>query len=76
MRGRRDEVAVATKFGNRSNAADGRPGHVREACEASLQRLGVEETDLYYQHRVDPEVPIEETVGAMAALFKEEKSAI
>lgn len=78
IRGRRDEVVVATKFGNRRNApdgrsVDGRPEYVRDACEASLQRLGVEEIDLYYQHRVDPEVPIEETVGAMATLVKEGK---
>jgi aryl-alcohol dehydrogenase-like predicted oxidoreductase len=78
IRGRRDEVVVATKFGNRRNApdgrsVDGRPEYVRDACEASLQRLGVEAIDLYYQHRVDPEVPIEETVGAMATLVKEGK---
>ncbi len=78
IRGRRDEVVLATKFGNRRNApdgrsVDGRPEYVRDACEASLQRLRVEEIDLYYQHRVDPEVPIEETVGAMATLVKEGK---
>lgn len=73
IRGRRDEVVLATKFGNRRNApdgrtVDGRPEYVRQACEASLERLGVDVIDLYYQHRVDPSVPIEETVGAMAAL--------
>ena len=75
IRGRRDEVVLATKFGNRRYApdgrsVDGRPEYVRQACEASLERLGVEVVDLYYQHRVDPSVPIEETVGAMAALVK------
>lgn len=75
IRGRRDEVVLATKFGNRRNApdgrsVDGRPEYVRQACEASLERLGVEVVDLYYQHRVDPSVAIEETVGAMAALVK------
>ncbi|MBW3660484.1 MAG: aldo/keto reductase [Gemmatimonadetes bacterium] len=70
----RDEVVLATKFGVRrdggSRAIDGRPEYVREACDASLRRLGVEAIDLYYQHRVDPEVPIEETVGAMAGLVE------
>jgi aryl-alcohol dehydrogenase-like predicted oxidoreductase len=75
LRGRRDEVVLATKFGQvqrpgGGNGVDGRPAYVREACEASLRRLGVEVIDLYYQHRVDPSVPIEETVGAMAALVK------
>jgi len=70
--GRRDEVVLATKFsfvrdGDRQRI-DGRPEHVREACDASLHRLGVDHIDLYYQHRVDPAVPIEETVGAMAEL--------
>ncbi|MDX1514489.1 MAG: aldo/keto reductase [Gammaproteobacteria bacterium] len=70
---RRDEVVLATKFGNRRNApdgrnVDGRPEYVVEACDASLERLGVEVIDLYYQHRVDPQVPIEDTVGAMARL--------
>lgn len=78
IRGRRDEVVVATKFGNRRKApdgrsVDGRPEYVHDACEASLKRLRVEAIDLYYQHRVDPEVPIEETVGAMATLVKEGK---
>jgi aryl-alcohol dehydrogenase-like predicted oxidoreductase len=74
VRERREWIVVATKFGN-MRAADGafigvngRPDYVRAACEASLKRLGLEVIDLYYQHRVDPEVPIEETVGAMAEL--------
>jgi len=73
---RREEVVLATKFGN-VRAADGRllridgsPAYVHEACDASLQRLGVEQIDLYYQHRVDRSVPIEETVGAMAELVR------
>ena len=74
--GRRDEVVLATKFGNvRSDdgaflGIDGRPEYVREACEASLRRLGVDHIDLYYQHRVDVSTPIEETVGAMAELVQ------
>jgi aryl-alcohol dehydrogenase-like predicted oxidoreductase len=77
--GRRDEVFLATKFGNVRGADGsfggvcGRPDYVRSACEASLKRLDVETIDLYYQHRVDPNVPIEETVGAMAGLVKEGK---
>jgi aryl-alcohol dehydrogenase-like predicted oxidoreductase len=72
--GRRDQVVLATKFGNVRGENGERLGirgdaaYVREACDASLQRLGVETIDLYYQHRVDPNVPIEETVGAMAEL--------
>jgi aryl-alcohol dehydrogenase-like predicted oxidoreductase len=73
---RRDEVQLATKFGN-ERAEDGtrigingRPDYVRKACDASLQRLGVDHIDLYYQHRVDKTVPIEETVGAMAELVE------
>jgi aryl-alcohol dehydrogenase-like predicted oxidoreductase len=71
--GRRDEVVLATKFGIRrfpdgTRAVSGRPEYVREACEASLVRLGVDHIDLYYQHRVDPEVPVEETWGAMSEL--------
>jgi len=72
--GRRDEVQLATKFGNMRGpngerlGINGRPEYVRSACDASLQRLGVDHIDLYYQHRVDPSVPIEETVGAMAEL--------
>lgn len=71
---RRDEVVLATKFGNERQedgtwvGINGRPEYVRSACEGSLQRLGVETIDLYYQHRVDTDVPIEETVGAMAEL--------
>src|ERR1041385_4168562 len=76
IRDRRDEVVLATKFGNvRGNdgaflGVTGRPEYVRQACDASLQRLGVEHIDLYYQHRVDTNVPIEETVGAMAELVR------
>jgi aryl-alcohol dehydrogenase-like predicted oxidoreductase len=71
--GRRDEVVLATKFGNAVNEdgsrrIDGRPEYVREAIDASLERLGVDHVDLYYQHRVDANTPIEETVGAMADL--------
>jgi aryl-alcohol dehydrogenase-like predicted oxidoreductase len=77
--GRRDEVVLATKFGNvRNEKGDflgvrGDPEYVRECCDASLRRLGVEVIDLYYQHRVDKKVPIEETVGAMADLVSEGK---
>ena len=71
--GRRDDVVLATKFGARSlevegRAPDGRPEYVGRACDASLERLGVDHIDLYYLHRVDPQVPIEETVGAMSEL--------
>jgi aryl-alcohol dehydrogenase-like predicted oxidoreductase len=72
--GHRDEFVVATKFGNQRRedgarlGVNGRPEYVRQACDASLQRLGVDHIDLYYQHRVDRSVPIEETVGAMAEL--------
>jgi aryl-alcohol dehydrogenase-like predicted oxidoreductase len=72
--GRRDEVQLATKFGNERKpdgtrvGINGKPEYVRAACDASLQRLGVDHIDLYYQHRVDRSVPIEETVGAMAEL--------
>ena len=74
--GRRDEVVLATKFGNVRGedgsflGVSGEPDYVREACDASLSRLGVEHIDLYYQHRVDPETPIEETVGAMKELVE------
>lgn len=74
LSGRRDQAIVATKFGimrapdGRALGINGRPDYVRQACDASLARLGVEIIDLYYQHRVDPAVPIEETVGAMADL--------
>ncbi|MCB1744791.1 MAG: aldo/keto reductase, partial [Gammaproteobacteria bacterium] len=76
---RRDQVVLCTKFGNRRGpngerlGADGRPEHVRASCEASLARLGVECIDVYYQHRVDPKVPIEETMGAVRRLIEEGK---
>ena len=79
LRGRRDRVVLATKFGNQRRSdggwmrVDGSPEYVRSACDASLARLGVEHIDLYYQHRVDTTVPIEETVGAMAELVKQGK---
>ena len=77
LAGRRGGVVLATKFGNLGGrggkVADGRPEYVIEACEASLKRLGVDVIDLYYQHRVDPTVPIEETVGAMARLVQQGK---
>ncbi len=74
--GRRDEVQVSTKFGNERNpdgswvGLNGSPEYVRKACDASLARLGVDHVDLYFQHRVDPRVPIEETVGAMKGLVE------
>ena len=76
LKTRRKDVVLATKFGNRRGPGGeflgvcGTPEYVRSACDASLQRLGVDHIDLYYQHRVDPMVPIEETVGAMAELVK------
>jgi aryl-alcohol dehydrogenase-like predicted oxidoreductase len=78
LKGRRLQVAVATKFGWRIQdgkviGLDSRPEHVKEVAEASLQRLGTDYIDLFYQHRVDPQVPIEDTVGAMADLVKEGK---
>jgi aryl-alcohol dehydrogenase-like predicted oxidoreductase len=79
IRGRRDEVILATKFGNERGedgsflGVNGRPEYVRKSCDGSLQRLGVEYIDLYYQHRVDRTVPIEETVGAMAELIRQGK---
>ncbi len=79
IRGRRSEVVLATKFGNMRGpdgaflGVNGRPEYVRSCCEGSLARLGVEVIDLYYQHRVDKSVPIEETVGAMAELVREGK---
>jgi len=80
IRGRREQVVLATKFGivrDPTNpmirGINGRPDYVRQACEGSLRRLGVEVIDLYYQHRVDPETPIEETVGSMARLVEEGK---
>jgi len=74
LSGRRDQVVLATKFGNERApdgtriGVNGRPEYVRTACDASLRRLGVDHIDLYYQHRVDPDTPIEDTVGAMAEL--------
>src|SRR5262249_32004598 len=78
LRGRRDRVVLATKFGQtrregQGNGVDGRPEYVAQACEASLKRLGVDVIDLYYQHRVDPSVPIEDTVGGMARLVEQGK---
>ncbi len=79
LRGRRDAVVLATKFGiyrdpvTGARGANGRPEYVRACCEESLQRLGVDHIDLYYQHRVDPAVPIEETVGAMGDLVRQGK---
>jgi aryl-alcohol dehydrogenase-like predicted oxidoreductase len=80
IKGRRDQVVLATKFGivrdpkdPTARGVNGKPNYVRQSCEASLRRLGVETIDLYYQHRVDPNTPIEETVGAMAQLVKEGK---
>jgi len=77
IRGRREQVVLATKFGIVRDPANpslrgvnGKPEYVRQSCEASLRRLGIETIDLYYQHRVDPATPIEETVGAMAELVK------
>ncbi len=78
IRGRREEVVLATKFGivrlpDGGRAYNGRPEYVRKSIDGSLRRLGVEYVDLYYQHRVDPEVPIEETVGAIGELVREGK---
>jgi aryl-alcohol dehydrogenase-like predicted oxidoreductase len=77
IKGRRSEVVLATKFGNLGGRggkiADGRPEYVTSACEASLKRLGVDVIDLYYQHRIDPTVPIEDTVGAMSKLVAQGK---
>lgn len=79
LKGRRERVVLATKFGQvrspdgKANLVDGSPAHVAQACDASLTRLGVEVIDLYYQHRVDPRVPIEETVGAMTRLVEQGK---
>ena len=76
IRDRRDQVVLATKFANERNAdgswigINGNPEYVKRACDASLQRLGVDHIDLYYQHRVDPNTPIEETIGAMADLVR------
>jgi aryl-alcohol dehydrogenase-like predicted oxidoreductase len=80
LAGRRDQAVIATKFGierdpldNRRRGVNGRPEYVREACDGSLSRLGVDHIDLYYLHRVDPDTPIEETVGAMAELVDQGK---
>ena len=80
LRGKRDQAFLATKFGivrDRNNPSargvNGKPAYVKDCCDASLQRLGVDTIDLYYQHRVDPQTPIEETVGAMADLVKQGK---
>jgi aryl-alcohol dehydrogenase-like predicted oxidoreductase len=80
IKGKRDRVVLATKFGIVRDPADpnvrgvnGKPDYVRRSCEASLRRLGLDHIDLYYQHRVDPNTPIEETVGAMAELVREGK---
>ena len=76
IKGRRDDVVVATKFGNRRGpngewlGISGKPEYVKQCCDDSLERLGVDVIDLYYQHRVDPTVPIEDTIGAMADLVK------
>jgi len=80
IRGRRNKVVLATKFGivrdpknPNVRGVNGKPGYVRQACDASLKRLGTDYIDLYYQHRVDPNTPIEDTVGAMAGLVKQGK---
>jgi aryl-alcohol dehydrogenase-like predicted oxidoreductase len=80
IKGKRDKIVLATKFGivrdpknPNQRGVSGKPDYVRRSCEASLRRLGVETIDLYYQHRVDPDTPIEETVGAMAELVKQGK---
>jgi aryl-alcohol dehydrogenase-like predicted oxidoreductase len=79
IKGKRDRVLVATKFGQvrspdgKGNLVDGRPAYVAEACDASLKRLGVDVIDLFYQHRVDPKVPIEDTVGGMSRLVERGK---
>ena len=78
LQGRRDKVVLASKFGQTqqpggANGVNGRPEYVQQACEASLKRLGVDTIDVYFQHRVDPAVPVEETVGAMARLIDQGK---
>lgn len=70
---RRDDMVLCTKFGNFGGSAKGTPDYVVEACEASLKRLKIDVIDLYYQHRVDPEVPIEDTIGAMSRLVEQGK---
>lgn len=79
LKGKRDKVILATKFGNVRGedgsfiGVNGKPDYVKKACDASLKRLGIDYIDLYYQHRVDPNTPIEDTIGAMAELVKEGK---
>src|SRR5882762_12031054 len=80
IQGKREQVVLATKFGivrdpknPSARGVNGKPEYVRQCCEASLHRLGAETIDLYYQHRVDPNTPIEETVGAMAQLVQQGK---
>jgi aryl-alcohol dehydrogenase-like predicted oxidoreductase len=80
LKGHREQVIIATKFGilrdparSEFRGVSGKPDYVRQACEGSLGRLGLDKIDLYYQHRVDPDTPIEETVGAMAELVREGK---
>ena len=79
IKGNRDKFVIATKFGNVRGSdgsflgVNGKPEYVKQACDASLKRLGIDVIDLYYQHRVDPNVPIEDTVGAMSDLIKEGK---
>ncbi len=78
LKGRRNKVVLASKFGQTqqpggANGVDGSPAYIQQACEASLKRLDVDHIDLYYQHRVDPKVPVEETVGAMARLVEQGK---
>ncbi len=82
IKGKRDKIVLATKFGivrdpanPNARSVNGKPDYVRKACAASLRRLGVEIIDLYYQHRVDPDTPIEETVGAMAELVRKVRFA-
>jgi aryl-alcohol dehydrogenase-like predicted oxidoreductase len=73
LKDRRSEVVLATKFGNLGSSVNGRPEYVVEACEKSLARLGTDVIDIYFQHRVDPDVPIEDTVGAMSRLVEQGK---
>jgi len=78
LKGRRDKVMLASKFGQTqqpggANGVDGSPAYIQKACEVSLKRLGVDHIDLYYQHRVDPKVPVEDTVGAMSRLVEQGK---
>src|SRR6202022_3056039 len=78
LKGRHNDIVIASKFGQTqrpggANGVDGSPAYIAQACEASLKRLGVETIDLYYQHRVDPAVPVEETVGAIARLVEQGK---